>query len=125
MTKESMMHLKRGVFLGAALTATLALGACDSSKADLDRTRGELAASNTERDGLRSELDAEKTKVTNLDRQVTALNAKLTAAQSAGANKPATASQGSTPAAFKKEEKPAKHAAKSIGKGAHAPSQKG
>lgn len=114
----------RAIRLGTALSATLALAACDASKSELDRTRGELAAANTERDGLKSQLEAEKIHTADLAGQVAALNGKLAAAQSQGTGKSA-ANQASAPAVAKKGDKPAKHATKSTSKAAHDPAQKG
>jgi septal ring factor EnvC (AmiA/AmiB activator) len=78
------------MFLGSALVAAVALGGCDPSKADLEKTRADLATVTTERDGLKAQLDTASTHEKELTAQITDLNTKLAASQSA---KPGTAKE--------------------------------
>jgi predicted nucleic acid-binding Zn-ribbon protein len=76
------------MFLGSALVAAVAIGGCDSSKADLEKTKADLATVTTERDALKGQLDSANTHEKELTSQIADLNAKLAAAQPA---KPAAA----------------------------------
>ena len=69
------------MFLGSALAAAVMIGGCDSSKAELERTKADLATVTTERDGLKTQLDTATTHEKELTSQVADLNAKLAAAQ--------------------------------------------
>ncbi len=73
------------MFLGSALVAAFALGGCDSSKADLEKTKADLATVTTERDGLKAQLDNANTHEKELTSQIADLNTKLAAAQPAKA----------------------------------------
>ena len=75
------------MFLGTALVAAFALGGCDSSKADLEKTKADLATVTTERDGLKTQLDTANTHEKELTSQIADLNAKLAAAQPAAAKR--------------------------------------
>jgi hypothetical protein len=98
------------VFLRGAVVAALAMGACDSSKPDLEKTRAELSSITADRDGLKAQLEAEKTHEAALAAQVTDLNAKLATAQTAktGAAKPPEHAQAT---AMKKDDKAGKKVA--------------
>jgi outer membrane murein-binding lipoprotein Lpp len=76
------------MFLGSALVAAVAIGGCDSSKAELEKTKADLATVTTERDGLKTQLETATNHEKELSSQVADLNAKLAAAQPAN---PATA----------------------------------
>ena len=69
------------MFLGSALVAAVALGGCDSSKADLEKTKADLATITTERDGLKAQVDTATNHEKELTSQIADLNAKLAAAQ--------------------------------------------
>jgi chromosome segregation ATPase len=71
------------MFLGSALVAAVAMGGCDSSKADLEKTKADLATVTAERDGLKSQLDTANTHEKELTSQIADLNAKLATAQPA------------------------------------------
>lgn len=73
--------MKLQTVLAGAFIAGLAMGGCDSSKPELEKTRGDLAAVTTERDGLKSQLESEKAHETELMSQVADLTKKLAAAQ--------------------------------------------
>jgi len=98
------------LFLGTALALGLATAGCDSSSADLEKTKAELAQANQDRSNLKTELDASKTQVTALQNKVSELDGKLAAAQTPKPPESAHASMTSP----KKEDKAAhKTAAKS------------
>jgi len=71
------------MFLGSALVAAVAMGGCDSSKAELEKTKADLATVTTERDGLKTQLDTATNHEKELTSQVSDLNAKLAAAEAA------------------------------------------
>ena len=71
------------IFLGSALAAAVAMGGCDSSKADLEMTKADLATVTTERDNLKTQLDTAKTHEKDLTSQIADLTAKLAVAQPA------------------------------------------
>jgi hypothetical protein len=78
------------MFLGSALVAAVAIGGCDSSKPELEKTKADLATVTTERDGLKAQLDTASTHEKEQTSEIAGLNAKLAAAQPA---KPATAKE--------------------------------
>jgi outer membrane murein-binding lipoprotein Lpp len=71
------------MFLGSALAAAVAIGGCDSSKADLEKTKADLATVTTERDALKAQLDSANTHEKEMTSQIADLNAKLAATQPA------------------------------------------
>ena len=71
------------MFLGSALVAAVAIGGCDSSKADLEKTKADLATVTTERDALKAQLDSANTHEKEMTSQIADLNAKLAATQPA------------------------------------------
>jgi outer membrane murein-binding lipoprotein Lpp len=83
-TEDQEMKLHT-MFLGSALVAAVAMGGCDSSKAELEKTKADLATVTTERDGLKTQLDTATTHEKELTSQVADLNAKLAAAEPAKA----------------------------------------
>lgn len=99
------------LFLGAALAGGMAAGACDNSKADLDRTKADLATVTTERDSLKSQLDTSKAHEAALTKEVGDMNAKTmtaaAAAQPAKSVKP-KAPEHAMATPQKKEQKPSK-----------------
>jgi chromosome segregation ATPase len=101
-TKEDEMKL-RNAFIWGSLAATLATGACDASKPELDKAKAELAAITAERDALRSQLDTAKKEETGLTAQIADLNTKLNAVRpstsKAGEHAQATEEKGSKKAA--------------------------
>jgi uncharacterized protein YlxW (UPF0749 family) len=89
------------------LTTAFAVGACDTSKPEFERTKAELASVSAERDQLKSSLDSAKGRETTLAAQIAELTSKVAA--------PQTAKVAAVP---KKDEKSAR-------KTAHSPSKKG
>jgi hypothetical protein len=94
-------------FLGGALATALAIGGCDSSKAELATTKTDLASARAERDGFKSQLDTARAHESTLAAQAADLTAKLAAAQTPkiAAEKRAEHAQGAT---AKKDEKRAR-----------------
>jgi hypothetical protein len=98
------MKTRISTVLGVVGLGLLSLvAACDPSKAELDKTKADLATLTGERDNLKTQLEAANQKVGQLTQQVADLQAKAAAAAA-----PAAAAPAAEP---KKEEKPAKHAA--------------
>lgn len=95
--------IRKNILAALALLAVSTV-ACDPSKAELDKTKGDLQTVTAERDSLKTQLDQANGKVASLQQQVTDLQAKaaVAAAPAPAEEKPA-------------DEKPAKggkHAAK-------------
>ncbi|HEY4185467.1 MAG TPA: hypothetical protein VGP07_10380 [Polyangia bacterium] len=96
------------LFLGATLAMGLAAGACDNSKADLDKTKADLATVTAERDGLKSQLDASKANEATLAKQVSDLNAKVAALPPTKDAATAKAPEHAMATPQKKDQKPSK-----------------
>jgi cell division protein FtsB len=87
----------RSILVAWLAVAMLPLAACDSSKAELDRTKQTLSSVTAERDNLKAQLEQERQRSTQLQQQVTDLQSRAqAAAPEAGSTSAAGRKQAST-----------------------------
>ena len=77
--------------LGFAVAAVLAAAGCDASKAELERTRSDLAAATVQRDDLRAQLEVANIQISALTKKLSELTAKMNGTRPA---RPSTGSAG-------------------------------